>query len=318
MWVSTAAAQSGEYRLAVLELESDELQDKLAEALADQLRDALEKRSDYTLHATHVSLAQLSLGQNCDIARISCLAAIARNLKLDGFLFGKVTHEGGAPVAVMRRYDLWSESVDRSALASFTSGTPDAAELEHAADKVLDELLGPAPGAAAPKVALAPAVAAPLPPPHKLESEDSGSNGGLIAGYALLGGAVLSAGLSVLSIVQVDQAEKDPTFERYRLAVGNRSTGVSDVCDEAAAGKNYGLNPASFNDVKSTCTRGMTFEILQYVFIGSAVVTGGLAAFFLSTSGGSDKERAQLKTGDVTLHPSVGRSGFALKAKMRF
>src|SRR3982751_1624624 len=76
-WLLTgaAAAASGEYRLAVLELESDDLQDKFAEDLAQQLRRALAARSDYTLHDTHVSLAQLSLGQNCDVSRAGCLAA---------------------------------------------------------------------------------------------------------------------------------------------------------------------------------------------------------------------------------------------------
>jgi hypothetical protein len=320
LMAGTAAAASGEYRLAVLELESDELQDAFAETLAEQLRQALRARSDYTLHDTHVSLAQLSLGQNCDVARSGCLAAIARNLKLDGFVFGKVTHEGGTPVAVIRRYDLWSETVDRSALASFTSTTPAAPEIERAAHKLLDDLLGPAPGAAATKVAHAPAAAAParLPAPRTLEAEESGSNAGRIAGFALLGGAVLSAGLSVLSFVQVEKAENDPTYERYRLAVGNRSSGVSDVCDEAAAGKPYGLNSASFRDVQETCTRGMTYEILQFVFIGSAVVTGGLAAFFLSTSGGDEREQATLKTGNVTLRPTLGRKGFALNARMKF
>ncbi|HKU41521.1 MAG TPA: hypothetical protein VJR89_25365 [Polyangiales bacterium] len=316
---TSAAADSGEYRLAVLAFESDEVQDNFAEALAQALREALDARSDYTLHQTHVSLAQLSLSQNCDISHAGCLTAIARSLKLDGFVFGKVTHEGGAPVAVLRRYDLWSEAIDRSALASFSSDAPQQPELERAAHKLLDDLLGPAPGTHRPNLAVTPATAPKLTTPRTLESKDSGPSAGVIAGYALLGGAVLTAGLSVLSFVEVERAEKDPNYERYRLAVGNSSRmNVSDVCDEAAAGRSYGLSPASFRDVKETCTRGMTYEVLQFVFLGGAVVSGGLAAFFLTTGSGGDKEKASLKTGDVSLQPSLGRRGFALNAKLKF
>jgi hypothetical protein len=135
----------------------------------------------------------------------------------------------------------------------------------------------------------------------------------------LLGGAVLSTGAAVFSFFEVNRAEKNRDFERYRLAVGARTTNVSDVCDEANAGRRYGLDASSFREAKSACSRGTTFEILQFVFIGSAVVSGGLAAYFLSTSGGGGaKERAQVGNDTWSLHPTLARKGFGLGARMKF
>jgi hypothetical protein len=138
------------------------------------------------------------------------------------------------------------------------------------------------------------------------------------AGYVLLGGAAASVGLSVLSFVQVDRAASNTSFQDYRTLVGATNSNVKDVCDEASAGKRYGQNADNFRQVKSSCSAGTTFEVLQYVFIGGALVTGGLGAFLLF-GGGGDKDRARatgLQT--LTLHPSIGRGGASLSARMRF
>lgn len=313
----SALAESAEYRMAVFALETDDLQDQFAVRLAQQLRATLDARSDYSLEDTRVSLVQLSLAQNCNTAAAACLAAIAQSLGVDGFVFGKVTHEGGVPVALLRRYDLWSQQVDRSALASFTSNAPRRAELDRASAQLLIDLLGPVPK----PIHTQPEIASPhllkLSKPGDLAPPENDVTASRVAGYALLGGAVLSAGASVLAFVEVHRAERNRDFERYRLAVGARTTNVSDVCDEASAGRRYGMDASSFREVKSACSRGTTFEILQFVFIGGAVVTGGLAAYFL-TSGGGSKERPTLGSDNWSLHPTIARKGFGLGARMKF
>lgn len=317
---SRAFAEASEYRMAVFALESDDLQDQFAVRLAQQLRVALDARSDYALQDTRVSLTQLSLAQNCNTAEPKCLAAIAQSLGVDGFVFGKVTHEGGAPVALLRRYDLWGQQVDRSAMVSFTSTDPRRTEIERASTKALTDLLGPVPVATPVTNELAAPVAPKLQKPGRLTPPDNDVLGSRIAGYALLGGAVLSAGASVLSFVEVRRSERNREFERYRLAVGSRNNNVSDVCDEANAGRAYGMDAASFREVKSACSRGKAFEILQFVFIGSAVVSGGLAAYFL-TSGGGPREQAKATRmgGDTwSLHPTIARKGFGLGARVQF
>jgi hypothetical protein len=313
----SAFAESGEYRMAVFALETDDLQDQFAVRLAQQLRATLDARSDYALQDTRVSLMQLSLAQNCNTAEAKCLASIAQSLGVDGFVFGKVTHEGGVPVALLRRYDLWSQQIDRSALASFTSNTPRREELDRSSSKLLNDLLGPAPKANRNQPELAAPVLPKLSKPGELAPPDNDVTASRVAGYALLGGAVLSAGASVLSFMEVHRAERNRDYERYRLAVGARTTNVADVCDEANAGRRYGLDASSFREAKSACSRGTAFEILQFVFIGGAVVSGGLAAYFL-TSSGRAKERPTLGSENWSLHPTIARKGFGLGARMKF
>jgi hypothetical protein len=316
---STAFAEPNEYRMAIFALESDELRDQFADRLAEQLRVVLDARNDYALQDTHVSLMQLSLAQNCDTAQVKCLSAIAHSLGVDGFVFGKVTHEGGVPAAVLRRYDLWSEQIDRSSLASFTSSAPRREELERSSTKLLTDLLGPEPTR---KHNSMPELVAPVAPkldrPGDLAPPDNDVTASRIAGYAFLGGAVLSTGMSVFSFVEVNRAEHNKQFERYRLAVGDRTSNVSDVCDEASSGKRYGLDAASFREAKSACSRGTAFEILQFVFIGSAVVSGGLAAYFLTTGGSSVKEHATVGNDTWSFHPTIARKGVGFGARMKF
>jgi hypothetical protein len=312
-----AFAETSEYRMAIFALESDELRDQFADRLAQQLRATLDERTDYSLQDTRVSLMQLSLAQNCSTAEAKCLASIAQSLGVDGFVFGNVTHEGGVPVVVLRRYDLWGQKVDRSALASFTSTAPRRDELERNSTKLLNDLLGPTPSTTQGLPELVAPVTPQLDKPGDLEPENRDVTASRVAGYALLGGAVLSTGAAVFSFFEVNRAEKNRDFERYRLAVGARTTNVSDVCDEASAGRRYGLDGASFREAKSACSRGTTFEILQFVFIGSAVVSGGLAAYFLTTGGGA-KERAQVGNETVSVHPTLARKGFGLGARMKF
>lgn len=319
-----AQAASDEYRLAVFELESDALHDQFADGIAARVRSALDARSDYALHQTRVSLTQLSLAQDCNTNDAACLGAIARSLGIDGFLFGKITHDGGAPAVVLRRYDLWSASVDRSALASFNSTSPQADELDHAATRLLEDLLGPEPTQLSTVPTPSGILPAPVAPPQLerpavLETRESTSlSPSRIAGFALLGGAVLSTGLSVLSFAFVARAERSRDYERYRLAVGQRSMNVRDVCDEADGGRRYGVDAATFREAKNACSRGTTFEILQFVFIGSAVVSGGLAAYFLTSAGGGARERPSLGNRTFSLHPSLARRGFAVNTRIKF
>jgi hypothetical protein len=313
----SAFAEPSEYRMAVFALETDDLQDQFAVQLAQQLRAALDERTDYALQDTRVSLMQLSLAQNCNTADAKCLAAIAQSLGVDGFVFGKVTHEGGVPVAVLRRYDLWSQHVDRSALASFSSNSPRREELDRSSAKLLNDLLGPAPKPKGTQTELASPALPKLAKPGELAVPDDDVTASRVAGYALLGGAVVSAGASVLSFIEVRRAERNRDYERYRLAVGARTTNVGDVCEEANAGRRYGLDASSFREAKGACSRGTAFEILQFVFIGGAVVSGGLAAYFL-TSSHATKERPALGSENWSLHPTIARKGFGLGARMRF
>ena len=316
-WCLAAASsvRAADYRLGVLQVESDDVNsDALAPVFMEELRAILAARPGIAPVDTRVTLTQLSIGQDCSTGESSCLLRIANSLRVDGLLFGKLTHEGGEPVAILRRYDVASASIDASALVTFDSQEATAAAVHDETQKLVSALLGEAPAVAeapateAPPEAAAPAAATAAPP------EGSGISGRKIAGFSLLGAAVVSAGLTVLSFVEIDQSVHDPSFEKYRLAVGQNDVRATDVCDEASTGKRYGLSDANFREVRSACNTGQTFEVLQYVFLGTAVVTGGLATFLLL--GGSDD--AEDKPQAITLVPSVGLRQVALHASLHF
>jgi hypothetical protein len=357
---STAGAQATKpYRLGLMQLESDAVHDdKVTPMLMAELREALPKRTDYELVDTHVNMTQLSLAEDCSVLELSCLGQIAERLKLDGFLFGKVTHDDGeVPMASFRRFDRARGAIQSTAIISFGSERFSPERMQAEVYQLLNKLLGSAPKqqatvaeaateAPAPPVAAATPAPKPAEPPaaqaqaaapkesspmlvpastgeslllnDKLQPTD-GLSARKFAGYVLLGGAAASVGLSVLSFVQVDRAANNASFQDYRTLVGASNSKIKDVCDEASAGKNYGQSADSFRQVKSSCSSGTTFEVLQYVFIGGALVTGGLGAFLLFGGGGDASEKARatgLRT--LTLHPSIGRGGASINARMRF
>jgi hypothetical protein len=315
-------AEAAPYRMGVLELESDDLDDSFARSFAERLRAAISARHDIQLVPTHVSLAQLSLAQNCDTAETACLARIARGLDVDGFVFGKVTRDRGKPSADLQRYDLAEETVEGMALASFTGPSANAAELERTATTMVSELYGEAEAPVEPPPVMAKpraAVANLRVPVVQARVEPSGISARRVASYALIGGAVVSAGLSVFSFVQVDHAQHNANYQSYRMAVGQNNPMARDVCSEANAGRQYGLASANFHDAKSACSTGSLFEVLQYVFLGTTVLTGGLATYLLA-SDSPERARARLDKETFTLRPTpnIAAKSLTLTARLRF
>ncbi|HET8938596.1 MAG TPA: hypothetical protein VFN67_34360 [Polyangiales bacterium] len=348
-----ARAQAAKpYRLGLLQLESDAVhEDTVAPALMAELRNALPKRTDYEVVDTHVSLTQLSLAEDCIVTELSCLGQISEKLTLDGFLFGKVTHDDGeVPMASFRRFDRAQGTIQSTAIISFGSERFSDERMQAEVHQLLNKLLGPGPKQAlAAIVAPAPtptpppapvaetaapapastaaataavATATPKPADPVLAADEidpkTGVSARKVAGYVLLGGAAASVGMSVLSFVQVDRAANNASFQEYRGLVGANNATAKDVCDEANAGKRYNQKADFFNQVKSSCSTGSTFEVLQYVFIGSALVTGGLATFLLLGGGDSNEKARATGLQHITLHPSIGRGGASLSARMRF
>jgi hypothetical protein len=314
-----------EYRLGILQLEREDTKDDpLMASFMQALRTALGERKDFTIVDTHVSLTQLSVAQDCDTEEAACLTRIARGLEIDGFIFGKWSLVGGNPVATVRRYDTHAAAVNASALANFVSRDANDAAVRGEVQKLVSALLGPAPRAT--EVAAKPAAK-----PHELPElaeeptpaavdDGSGIDPRKVTAYVLAGLAVASAAMAVVSFVQVDSASHDKQFENYRLAVGQSNAQARDVCDEASAGRAYGLNDTNFGKVKSACSRGSTFEVLQFVFIGGAVVSAGVAALLFATSG-SDSDEAPPAASRLRLQPMAaigGRGATGLSAQLSF
>jgi hypothetical protein len=138
-------------------------------------------------------------------------------------------------------------------------------------------------------------------------------------GYTLIGvGAASLAGWGV-SMYLVNDTNKDQRFVDYKGAFP-RST--DDVCDLADSNNTAGgrVSAAQLSDVKSLCSRGRTFNLLQWVFLGAGVLTASVGTFIVvSESGSSEEQTAKLKHApQLTLSPEVGRGTLALHGQLRF
>lgn len=138
-------------------------------------------------------------------------------------------------------------------------------------------------------------------------------------GYTLIGVGAASAIAWGTSLYMIEfQYNRDKTYQDYRDRYGNRTL---DACDAALAGDNAGgtLDASALADFQSRCRTGRTFQTLQWVFLGAAVVTSGIGAFVLiSESGKSDKAQARLKAPRLAIDPLIDRRSLALQATLRF
>jgi hypothetical protein len=73
--------------------------------------------------------------------------------------------------------------------------------------------------------------------------------------------------------------------------------------------------------VKSLCSRGRTFNLLQWVFLGAGVLTASVGTFIVVSESGSSEEdtaKARRRTQALTFTPEVGRGTLALHTQLRF
>lgn len=324
-------------RVAVLALESDMMIDDVAKALRQAICDALSERSGWEIQETQVSLAQLSLAHDCAPSDVTCLQSIAKQFELDSLLFGRMSRSEADMTVRVSRFDSATKTIERSAEATFERADKSSEALVTHGRALVSELFdvaGPL-QAAAPSDAAQPASAAhtasasvsegaETPPRSTLTaaaptSAEPGSelSARTVAGYASLGVAAIATGLSVFSFVQIQDAQDAAGFDAYRRAVGNMRPGVEDVCSEVDSGQDYGLQPSQVDEARASCNRGKTYQLLQFVFLGSALISGGLGAFLLlgdSESPGRERQPSP----SLALQPSFSRTGAGVEAQLRF
>jgi hypothetical protein len=151
--------------------------------------------------------------------------------------------------------------------------------------------------------------------------EEGGSSNISWLGYTLIGvGAASLAGWGV-SMYLVNDTNKDQSFVGYKAAF---SQTTDDVCDLADSNNTAGGNvsAAQLSDVKSLCSRGRTFNLLQWVFLGAGVLSASVGTFIVVSESGSDESQevtAKAKSSRMlTLSPEFGRDSFALHTQLRF
>lgn len=164
----------------------------------------------------------------------------------------------------------------------------------------------------------------PVPVPYDDEPEGGDSLDWL--GWTLIGTSGVLLGGAIVSWVWIDSIDNDPTFQEYREIVGRQNPEADDVCDEVnhyiyAASETSGTpeERAKQEDVQVMCYRADVLEVLQYVFIGTAVLTAGFGTYILIT--GSDSTSAEAKRDEASsfvLRPRVGRRSAYISATVSF
>jgi hypothetical protein len=149
------------------------------------------------------------------------------------------------------------------------------------------------------------------------EPESSGSVAWL--GYTLLGVGVASLAGWGVSMYMVGQTNKDDTFVAYKNAFPETADDVCDLADSNDTARGQ-ITGAQLSEVKSLCSRGRTFNLLQWVFLGAGVLTTSVGTFILVSESGGSEEQMQAKAARpvLTLSPQFGQRSFELQTTLRF
>jgi hypothetical protein len=145
-------------------------------------------------------------------------------------------------------------------------------------------------------------------------------------GWTLIGvGAVSLIGMGI-SMAVIQEIDDDPLKRQYSDAVarGNMRAAqtqpqdvVNDVCVAAKRGNPYELGADAAHDVADKCATADTMEVLQWVFLGTAVAAGGTGLVLVLTADDGPDERAAREPA-LSLRPHVARDGAGLSAALRF
>jgi hypothetical protein len=163
--------------------------------------------------------------------------------------------------------------------------------------------------------------------PEPEEAPDTGHHLGWL-GWTLIGVSAASLVGVGVSIGVIEGINNDKLYVRYRdaVAAGNAKVMkdhpedvVHDVCAAAKKGSYYNLSPADAASVADKCKTADTFEVLQWVFAGTAIAAGAVGTYLVLTAsdGGHDAEHAQRGT-SLALQPVFGPRVALLNATLRF
>ena len=306
---TTAAAQE----LAILGLSSKDGDDEPAAHLTNALRAEAAKDADVRLSDSTALLSQLLVLHDCEIGDAACRDSIAAQLQVDVLIYGSIRSGTFGHVVELHRYVKADGDLSHASREITIEGASEE-DLAGDARSLLRELREedvPEPAAVETEPAPEPE-RPPMVSREPREAEDGASSNDWL-GYTLLGVAAVSTGLTLYSWNEIDEAKNNATFREYREAIGRAEGGamIDDVCAEADDGEAYGLGERLEN-VRGACGRGETFEILQWVFMGSALVSAGFGIYvLLDDEGEPDAARASLT-------PVLGRgdAGFNLRFQM--
>lgn len=323
LWLAGGGSAHAQTTVAVLGLTSEEGDDGLATAITRAVRSEAESRDDYEVSSSQVSLAQMTMAQDCEITDAQCRIAVAGALKSERVIYGSLLRTNRRTYELELHMTDGRDGTEMRASRTFSSRDTSDAAFARLARELLAELRGEsAPASVEPAAAaVQPASASTVDASEEartgaeatLPSDDEPSSNDWL-GYTLVGVAVASTAMTVFSWIQIDKAQQDPGFVTYRMASDPKA---ADACDDAERGViPAGLTTGVVDDARSACRQGRTFEVLQYVFLGVALASAGAGTYFLlddeSPGDASAKRRA------FALRPRVSPKGAALDLRVAF
>jgi hypothetical protein len=313
--------------LAILGVASEEGDDALAADITAALRAEVENDGSFKLSSSRASLSQMTMLQDCDISETDCRTRVGKAVNADQVLYGGLRRAGGRNHEVEVHLFATEDGKETMARRAVPGGDTREATLGAHARALLAALRGegePEPAAVPPGDDGPPPVATVTPDVEPLEptqadasepppTDEPSSNDWL--GYTLLGTAAVSAGLTVFSWTQIKAAETDDDFVAYGEAVYEADRTIDDVCEEAEARHNYGVNPQTVAGARSACDTGQTFDMLQYVFLGATLVSAGLGAYFLLDDDGEDSDGSGAR--DFSVRAQLARDGGLVSVRLK-
>lgn len=162
--------------------------------------------------------------------------------------------------------------------------------------------------------------------------EDAGEPGGghqlAWLGWTLVGvsaASLVGMGVSMAIITEIDQ---DPLKQQYSDAVkaGNdRAEAMNlpdevfdDICVAARRGFGYDLGVEAAREVADKCNTADTMEVLQWVFLGTAVAAAGTGLYLVLSADDVPRDYGKARGPSLALRPRVSTKGAGLTASLRF
>jgi hypothetical protein len=147
-------------------------------------------------------------------------------------------------------------------------------------------------------------------------------------GWTLIGvGAVSLVGMG-LSMAVINDIDEDPGKTAYSDAVARGNEDAleenmpeqvfDDVCVAARRGFNYNLEPGSAQDVADKCDTAETMQVLQYVFLGTAVAASATGLALVLTEDDAPEDTGRARGTTLAVRPHFGTDGGGVSATLRF
>jgi hypothetical protein len=234
---------------------------------------------------------------------------LSAEVRLDGQMLGQ-THDGKLTLDTVTPGE---HTLEVSAIGhqSHTQRIEISAADQSTISVMLERVPEPTAEASAPTEATA-----PVPP---MPDEQTGRGSLAWLGYTLIGVGAASAIAWGVSLYMIEfQYNKNDTYQGYVQKYQNRTL---DACDAALSGDNAGgsLSAHDLSDFQSRCRAGRTFQTLQWVFLGVAVVSAGIGTYVLVTDDdGKRDQQARRKTPRLAFEPMFDRRSLAVQATLRF